>query len=67
MSSHSAQPQTEMNVKKLLLLIWLLQTTFTKCIIPILNSFSPLAKKMQYPAAYSVTVLQGNKVCTKIN
>lgn len=45
MSSHSVQPQTKMNVKKLLLLIWLVQATFTKYFIPILNYFSPHAKR----------------------
>lgn len=66
MSSHSAQPQTEMNVKKLLLLIWLVQATFTKYFTPILNYFFPSCQKeIQYPAAYSITVLQGNS--TKIN
>lgn len=34
-----------MNVKKLLLLIWLVQATFTKYFIPILNYYSCPAKR----------------------
>lgn len=63
MSSHPVHPQTKMNVKKLLLLIWLVHGTFKKYFIPILNYFSSPAKR-KYSIQLHIPVSQGDS--TKI-